>query len=344
MSDQGTAVGRKAAISGRRLIGWTLLALVLAGAAWWVFARFGPHIAIPADPAKIDEAVIVRLLRQELEDRKGNWENRNNTIGGHPWQLIPRGFWEWLFPVTYSEERIQALGYIAVDRLINVVRSSDDPALVTQAAFTLAPFDDERILSTFFDAWRRGRVTRLELGFLVPMHLPIARPGRWIPEDEVVGWLSERQGIPYDELRLELLDDVMKADSTQGGLEYKQFVDYRTIRWLNRIYDLDLDEWLARVSPRALAFRNEALRKGYDPVVVFERFGRALLDEGTKAVFDSSSDREACRELLEAVFNYRSPLHPPWVAGWQDRLRAWYWENRQRLVYDFERHRFVIRE
>src|SRR5262245_33807165 len=71
------------------------------------------------------ETEVVRsLLHAEVKD-KLNWDRRNAKAMSHltPSSAIP--FWERLYPVTYSSEKIYLLGPKAIDALLEVI---NDPA------------------------------------------------------------------------------------------------------------------------------------------------------------------------------------------------------------------------
>jgi hypothetical protein len=62
-------------------------------------------------------------------------------------------------------------------------------------------------------------------------------------------------------------------------------------------------------------------------------------------VYSDSQTRAACHDLLQVVDDLILGGEPSLGReGWEDRLRAWYREHRDRLVYDFEKHRFVVKD
>jgi hypothetical protein len=304
-------------------------------------------VRLPADPSKLSDYDIVRLLEQDIED-EANWDVRNNCPLPLQWLGAPgEAYWDRRFPVSYSEERVIAMGATVIDPLIRLVASNDDPRIVTKAAYVLAHFDDPRILPAFYQAAKCGRVSPSDLQWLLEIHLPVGPLTTGVNDADVIKWLGDRADQDYSVLRLALLDIVVTAEYKDGGI-YAGVADRRIIRWLNRIYDDDLDECLARLAPGALAFRNGELKKGYDPIALQRlaaRLNGSNKDEGIKAVYSDLQTQAACHELLELVDALIMGGEPSLGRdGWQDRLRAWYREHRDQLVYDFEKHRFVVKD
>lgn len=144
---------------------------------------------------------------------------------------------------------------------------------------------------------------------------------------------------------LQQLDHIMRSNAAEGGLS-EGIWDRRVLAWLDRLYDVSLSEWLTEKAPAALQFREREFQKGYDPVIGFARFYGDLLyaktDDGMQSVFLKPEDRLACHQLIEAVYDDASPLHPERKQGWCESLRNWYWFNRSHFRYDPQKHRLVL--
>ena len=161
----------------------------------------------------------------------------------------------------------------------------------------------------------------------------------------LVAWLEENQNRSHEELCLSLLDDLMKQSENEIAASYVRFE-----RWLNRKFDQDVDKWLADRAPDALAFRNRELARGYDPIGSMYRLmdGEELepISVGYKAVFADQDDQVACARLLIAMwglpFADGKDIAVPNIKGWAARLQTWYWDNRSKLKYDWDTHRFAV--
>jgi hypothetical protein len=244
----------------RRKVYWYGGVCCVIAILWLASPRCAPRVRLPEDLSKLSDGSIVRLLRQEIED-EANWDMRNNYPVPHNLWAFGLACWERRFPVSYSEERIVALGTVAVAPLLRLVASSDDPRVVTKAAYILAYFDDPRILPAFYQAAKRGRVSPPNLQWLLEIHLPVGPMSTGVKDADVIKWLGDRLDEDYSVLRLALLDTVVTAEYEGGGM-FPGVADRRIVRWLDRIYDDDLDERLAASAPGALAFRDAELKKG----------------------------------------------------------------------------------
>jgi len=175
---------------------------------------------------------------------------------------------------------------------------------------------------------------------LVNAYLPTAPSSDESPES-----LCREGNADYGTLVLGCFDRVFNPEVCGARGIFPGIVDARVLRWFNRLYDRDFDEWLAQVAPDALAFREASLEKGWDPVRMQRLAADLYLGEPDGAiakVYASQADQVACRRLLQAAFDRNSPLPPRQVAGWEDRLHDWYRANRHRFVYDYAKHRFVV--
>lgn len=272
-------------------------------------------------------------------DRRNTWYN--DMV---PTQFLGKKTWDIIFPLTYAGSKLVSQGELALPALLRLAEEQGSWLMV-------ARFDDPRLLQLAVTAYQDGRVDYTNFGYFLGSHLPdvynpLPAPG-YGSEEKIAEWIQTNlSGKSYQEICLESMDILMQH---KDPLTLSHFLGKRwVLRWLNRVGDYDLDDWLAVKAPEALAFRNRELKKGYDPAVAFPYFAgdfiEGMMDEGIKAVYPDTNDRKACRQLIEAVYGlYRSPLLVPRAEGWQVRLQQWYWENRHHLVYDFEKHRFVLK-
>ena len=322
-----------------------VVSLLVVGVVLWTQLPPHPHQGWPPpDSAAIDRGFVVNVLRRGIgDDRNG----RKRGSGAHVEFLFPSSVKAEVYPVSYAQEKLCSLGAAAVEPLLSVLLGGDtehDVRLL--AALTLARLDDSRILPSFADAARRNLLTPRQVKEVLAVHLPFASTIYRYGDKELVEWLLNAETVEYGELRLRLLDQLIRLRFEDGGL-FPLTSDIRVMRWLNRIFDEDIDDWLRAHCPEALAFRDAQLKKGYDPIVAFRCFcgnvEYAGVPEGCWAVLAHADERAACHKLIQVAYNATSPLYPPQQDGWLERLRAWYETNRARLVYDSARHRFVVK-
>lgn len=330
-------------------------ALVLTLGVFIVAGLTAPLTCTAAGPLPkdtvVDRELVLKLLRRDLTDGK-------NLVGrgtlGH-WEIvIPQRGWNCFYPVHYTGEKIVHLGDSVVPILNDIMLDRQQAREICGAAGRwLSFFDDPRSPAAVLDAARSETLNDNDLFIVTDLVLDpqweseSSNPLDALSRPFQIRVLEKAAAQPYDQYRLSVLDKVMKAKGcAEGGFEYDIW-DRRVLRWLDRLYDVDLSVWLAEKAPAALDFRNAELRKGYDPVIAFQGFSGQLhtgaIDEGIKSVLADAQERVACRQLIEAVYDPTSPLYPPKKAGWPDRLRAWYWANRKNLIYDQAKHRFVVK-
>jgi len=68
-----------------------------------------------------------------------------------------------------------------------------------------------------------------------------------------------------------------------------------------------------------------------------------MIDEGIKSVLSNKDDQRACRQLMKVIcesYMYKD-LSPPQKNSWDDRVREWYREKRDCLVFEPKTQRFV---
>lgn len=156
-------------------------------------------------------------------------------------------------------------------------------------------------------------------------------------------WLLSRlETRTLDQVYLERLDELMASPNFWPG-------DENVLRWLNRFYGDDFDEFLAKGAPEVLAFRNKELARGYDPVAFLSdpylvaRQPDYFDDKGLAKIYSDPSDRSAMERLGQLVETHRlqsSRMHP--TDECRKKLVDWYKANRSRLVYDAAKLRFVV--
>jgi hypothetical protein len=301
-----------------------------------------------ADPAKREQLVLL-LLKQCLRD-ENNWLKRDHLY--HVLEPLPLSISDRIFPIAYAKEKLLSQGSVAVEPLLKIANDSDQNRWIIKCAWLmLAKFDDPQITKSALNAAINKCITPYTLCLILNTHL--RGTGREFDKDNVIEYLKEKLATKtYDEMRLDLLDELMKAPAEKGGLQVG-IDNPDVLRWLNHLYHHDLDQWLTEKAPAALDFRNRELKKGYDPVIAFWMFPRNLsegiIDEGIKAVFTDHDERKACRQLIQAVYDSMYFDSPFYISDQDDpngldELRKWYWENRDKFVYDFDKHRFVVKE
>jgi hypothetical protein len=261
-----------------------------------------------------------------------------------PTQFLGKKTWDVIFPRRYAGAKLVTQGKLALPALLRLAEEQGRWLMV-------ARFDDPRLLQLAVAAYQDGRADYTNFGYFLRSHLPVVHnplpPPGYGSEQKIDRWIETNlSGKSYQEVCFQFMDDLMRHEKPDA-LSY--FLGERwVVRWLNRVGDYDLDDWLAQKAPEAFAFRNRELKKGYDPAVAFPYFAgdfiQGMKEEGIKAMFQDTKDRKACRQLIEAVYGpYGSPLLVPRAEGWRVRLRQWYWQNRDHLAYDFEKHRFVVK-
>ena len=335
----------------RRLVmAGCLLGLPLTACAWGRFAesRCAHQWAPMPSSSTGRQEFVVRLLRQKLKDDK-NSQLRSSGASSHTAGWLPESLWHRLYPVCYAGSYLVSQGTNVVEPLIQIMNDLDESEKMHRAAaLLLVRFDDPRVLDALLDSAARKRLSPFDLPAALNLHVPGLYPRFKVPDEEVVESLQIYRRKGFGEIRLGLLDQVMKPASFQEGGPYIPVAWFGALRWLNRARDHDLDEWLARNAPEALAFRNSQLAKGYDPITALSdlegplRFG--FPDERINDVFADPGEQAACGQLLKIVYDPNSALYAEAAPGWQERLCEWYWKNRESLVYDFDKRRFIVKE
>jgi hypothetical protein len=317
-----------------------LIAIAMATVLFWAGSE---HLVSNPSTIQLEPGVIAKLLKQALVDDK-HWMDRGGA--SHITILTGQAIWDRRYPVTYAEQRLQSVGTPVIPVLLGILQDrTQSPEVRGMAAEALSVFDDVRILSAYAKVARDKMLDAATMRRAVAKYLPFDGSIYQYSRQELIQWLESATHKDYGEGCLELLDRLLRLRYEEGGL-FPTTADYRIIRWLNFSGDTDLDKWLSEKAPAALEFRNRQHLRGYDPVASFERFCARLhvgsAGEGCDAVFSDPSERRACHDLIEVVWDSSSALYPPAEDGWLERLRAWYKQNRSELRYDFAKHRFVL--
>jgi hypothetical protein len=324
--------GRPVGISVRWVVSALLVGCISACAAP------GAPASRPATTLAAGDRQIRELLRQKIQDDR-NWDLRYNSVGSKPGQLVNYRLWFALYPIHYAQEKLISRGSAVVEPLLRIMADpKESRKTVLAAGDVLARFDDPRIFQAYLDAQAHERMDVYDLWNCLDVYLCDVP----VRARDVVSWAGAESNKSYEQMRLEVLDRHL---APSARLLEPMSVDIPCIRWLNRLQDWDIDEWLAQKAPAALEFRNTQLRKGYDPLFLGCEVGPAhgKIEEALSAgLYPDPKDQAAFRQLQDATHLPGSPLYPPERHGWQDRLRTWYRSNRPFLVYDFSKHRFVV--
>jgi len=296
---------------------------------------------------------IVQLLRQSLSDSEA-WNKRLRMQSDKNLWGQFRGAKHWYkeYPVSYAKERLIARGSSVIPVLRDIIHDKNCADVHYVAIDVLGKLDPPAFLKELYRSGKDQSVSPGQVSHLVQFGLPVLGLADYWHDDKVIDWLGKQlDKKSYDEIVLGLMDDFLKAKYADGGM-YPGLMDEGVLRWLDRVYDVDLDSWLSAKAPSVLKFRHEQLSKGYDTATCFDLGNNAsygLLDEAMAAIYPKLEDQKACKELLEAVYpnelpgGKQSPLHPKRTPGWEQRLKDWYWSQRASLQYDPALLRFVSR-
>jgi hypothetical protein len=155
---------------------------------------------------------------------------------------------------------------------------------------------------------------------------------------------KDMEGKTYEQFTLELLDRRVKDKDLAPW-------DDMILRRLDRYYGFDFDEWLDSHRPSPAMFRNEELRKGYEPLRIYSGLPLSSPGPGETVSLDERClsyiiprevDRAACRELFALYDPALSPIAMSSASNaWRERLLQWYTAARPYLKYDPELGRFV---
>lgn len=290
---------------------------------------------------------VVALIRQALLDSDAQDKRvRMQSDRIPPWQARSAKHWSKQYPVSYARERLIARGRSVVPALLEITRDPSCTDLHCSAWDYLGTLDYPDYLKQLYEAGRQERLTPSQVSGVILTALPVRMQAEFLQNDKVMDWLGSQLNKNYDQIVLDLLDKLFTAEYADGGL-FPGMANDHVLRWLDRIYDIDLDSWLAQNAPAALKFRREQLAKGYDPATSFElaqNISDRLLDEALVAIYPQPEDQKACRALLEAVYMSTTSaplLRPEAKPGWEQRLRDWYRNQRASLRYDRSLMRFV---
>ncbi len=322
-------------MSRRIIIGIVATAVPLLTVLWVLAPRSAERVGNLPESNQDRNGYVLKALAQMVADDI-NLGRRNSL--GHLEVFVGHRLWDRRFPVAYAEEKLVSQGAAIVEPLLDILNDRDKSVtLRSAAARLLAFFDDPRIL----DAYADSSLPDYELALPLMRYLPMSLSTSAGPAQDLLEWLERQRGKTIQELRMSLLDSVMDPKHPDN-LESDDFL---SIRWLNNGHGQDLDTLIETSSPRALQFRNRELKKGYDPLIAFEKLrpwpNSSAMSDGIKSIFDSEEDQSACNELLDCVYNLApNRICPP--QSWGTTLRSWYWENRDSLQYDSQKRRYCV--
>lgn len=319
-------------------------AFLAAMVLWWLSPR--GVAPVPAGSA-VDRKLVFDLLRYAVADRANS---QSHDQMGHWSIFIPDRVAERIWVQRYAQEKILNLGRSAIGPLIDVIEDSRIRTdLRAEAVCALAFYDDDRVVPALKRVGQARWMGSFELLIaLNPFHCHWDRtPSVDVGSPEYLQeWIEALAMETKESYLIAQLDRTMAADAVPGEGLQEGLWDRRCLAWLDRVYDVDLSDWLARYAPEALEFRERTFAKGFDPVIAFEYLAHDSSNSysyrGVAAVLSDPADQRACRELLEAVHDSSSHLHPVRQPGWTSALRTWYWSNRAHLRYDEARHRLVV--
>jgi hypothetical protein len=299
----------------------------------------------------LDRNGYIRLLREANVD-SNNLSNRSG-VGRVGRLFMDESLVKRCWPLQYAQEGLVRCGHTIRAPLRELALSAEvEPAVRYRAVLVLSRQDGAAGREASAAGYRAGLFSFEQLSGAIHLSLPFCTPTRQDEarsstdllelEDDHVRALATIGERSYEDVLLEQMDCVFTESRLRGGL-YQCGFDNRIKRFLNRIGDQDIDEWLAQVAPAALEFRNREVATGYDPVSAFENLRTSAdVDVDALAKILPAEDRAVCRELLLATVVPGSATYPPIRADWEDRLRAWYWANRASFKYDPDKLRLVV--
>jgi len=258
--------------------------------------------------------------------------------------------WYKKYPVAYAKERLIVRGSVVVPILVEIIQDPQYEEIQFFAWDVLGKLNPPLFLEELYKAGKNGLLSPKQVLSQIRFFLPIHRHEDFWHEDKVMDWLGQQLvEKTFDQIILDAMDRHVSADVNSGGM-HPIIRDSQVFRWLDRAHDMDLNTWLAVNAPNVLAFRQEQLAKGYDPVTAFslsQNIGDDMLDEAMAAIYPRAEDREACKELFLATYpsllsgGRYAPLRAAASDGWLERFRDWYRSQRPYLRYDPELLRFV---
>ncbi len=298
---------------------------------------------LASTPFQQEDDRVARSIRKAMEDG-ARLERLHPAIGSHIGQFLPAKFWFACFPYNGTTEKLISEGASIVGPLKRVtVDQSREPDIRDSAFVVLGYFEPEALLKKQLNDANEHRIRPIDLFFRLAAILPVGDDFRGLPKETISKWVEDKLAtVGFEQMVLQMLDDVMRSKESRP-----QPADPRIMFWLNRVYDQDIDELLAKRAPAALKFRNKALANGYDPLA-FDAFpllfSDNLLETVVNRVYTLPEDRVGCLELISTIYGSNLlfgpvPKAPP---GWRDRLHEWFTANRKALHYDIHARRFVV--
>ncbi len=266
------------------------------------------------------------------------WARRQRIESRFGW-FLPDAVVYALAPDDHAMPRlVRERAAVLAPLLATVQDRKAHPWVREYAWFVLSAYDDPGILAALFGAHGTDMAPaneQLILTSLLPVYPDAA--SAWTDAD-IAGLDQKLRTDGYGELCLSLLDTHLQRPDRQPW-------DYVALRWLNRYYAVDVDEWLGANCPEALALRNTELARGYD-VLLAANPGRAgttywVTDDDARALWSDEASRRGF-DFLGRCLGPAGTGPRPASAGWRAALLKWYQENRSRLVYDADERRFAV--
>jgi len=342
-----------------------VLVLVVGGTAlfWLIFRGPGKDpdkiLAWPRERngelTEMQTASLLQLVAKEVEVAAWHLQ-RGAKPGAVPAML--EGTMEWAFPTGDALPKMAHEGRKASGPALRLAFDPKMPLqLKLQAIYVLAITDPHGTLQAFSKTLVAGQVppylahnvTVLCLPQIIDITTRFSNPSQWLAQ--------ELDTKTIDAICLEQLDAAVRRKDLVAS-------DTSVITWLNRYRGEDFDEWLAKNAPNVLAFRNKEIARGIDPVrlvwlvardaqppddIDVTLYRQSLVKKGIsgqiadevllKKLWPEASDQVAMRDLIRICGQYIPPLEE---ADWQTWLVRWFDANKDKLVYDPEKGRFVV--
>jgi hypothetical protein len=338
-----------------------LLALVAVGTVVVVWAR-GKNpdriLAWPREPngelTEMQTASLLQLVLKEIATEA--WHRQRGTNAG----VVPatlEGAVEWAFPTGDALAKMTHEGRSASGPALRLAFDPKMPLPLRMAAINvLVATDPYGTLQAFSKPPVAGQVPPYLANVMVSclpraadLSMRFSNPSQWFAQ--------ELETKSVDTICLERLDEAVRSKGLVAS-------DTSVITWLNRYRGEDFDEWLAKNAPNVLEFRNREIARGIDPVrlvclvaqdatppddIDVTLYRQSLAKKGIsgqvadeallKKLWPGESDQAAMRDLIRICDQYNPPLEE---ADWQTWLIRWFDENKDKLVYDGAKRRFVV--
>ena len=177
---------------------------------------------------------VVALLKDVLRDNVA-WGKRIEGQSDRLLFPLPAARLYKKFPVTYAYERLAVRGSSVVPLLLEIGQNEEDHDLREAAWQVLVGLDDPAILPAMKEMASQGILSPTELRCTLAAHLPSLRNARFNEGSYTLDWLEDQLARKdYETIRLDLLDEFMKAEYEDGGM-CPGTTDPVALRWLDRI-------------------------------------------------------------------------------------------------------------